>query len=202
MLSKVAALYVDGSGIYSRMPGVEVWDEARDARKYAGPYPVVAHPPCARWCMLAATVERRYGYKRGDDGGCFAAALHAVRSFGGVLEHPAWSAAWRAHDLNAPPLGGAWVNADFMGGWTTYVSQAHYGHPAQKGTWLYARGVELPLLEWSAPPPATAVCSYFNIRADDNRPRLRTREASATPKAFAHVLLAMARSVRQERASA
>src|SRR5437588_11753206 len=63
----VAALYVDPNGVYANLPGVEVWDEARDARLYAGPWPVVAHPPCARWCRLAGFVESRFGYKRGDD---------------------------------------------------------------------------------------------------------------------------------------
>src|SRR6266542_1132660 len=53
----VAALYVDPNGVYASLPDVEVWDEARDARLYAGPWPVVAHPPCARWCRLAGFVE-------------------------------------------------------------------------------------------------------------------------------------------------
>jgi hypothetical protein len=46
----VDALYVDPKGIYPRLLGPEhCWDEARDARTYAGPGPVVAHPPCQRW---------------------------------------------------------------------------------------------------------------------------------------------------------
>lgn len=45
----IAALYVQTGGCYFGLPGVDPWDEARDARKYAGPYPVVAHPPCQRW---------------------------------------------------------------------------------------------------------------------------------------------------------
>lgn len=86
----VAALFVDP------------WDEARDARLYAGPHPVVAHPPCARWSMLAAVNEARYGLKRGEDGGCFAAALAQVRRWGGVLEHPAETLAWKRFGLPRP----------------------------------------------------------------------------------------------------
>lgn len=87
----IAALFVDRAGIYASVPGVDTWDESRDARLYAGPHPVVAHPPCTRWCRLAGLVEARWGYKRGDDGGCFASALASVRKWGGVLEHPAYS---------------------------------------------------------------------------------------------------------------
>src|SRR5215472_11710687 len=95
----IAALYVERGGVYWDLPGVDAWDEERDARLYAGPWPVVAHPPCQRWCLLAGLVEHMYGYKRGDDGGTFAAALESVRRFGGVLEHPAYSAAWAEFDL-------------------------------------------------------------------------------------------------------
>ena len=67
----VAALYVDPRGCYANLPDVELWDEARDARRYRGPWRVVAHPPCARWCQLSGLAEARTGRKRGDDGGCF-----------------------------------------------------------------------------------------------------------------------------------
>ena len=48
-MGKIAALYVETDGAYYGLPDVEPWDEARDARQYAGPWPVVAHPPCQRW---------------------------------------------------------------------------------------------------------------------------------------------------------
>src|SRR5438874_11557399 len=70
----VAALYVDPKGVYANLPDVEVWDEARDARQYGGPYPVVAHPPCAAWCRWAALRERDGYGRRGDDGGMFESA--------------------------------------------------------------------------------------------------------------------------------
>lgn len=50
----VAALYVEAGGSYYGLPGVDPWDETRDARLYAGPWPVVAHPPCQRWGKLWA----------------------------------------------------------------------------------------------------------------------------------------------------
>ena len=100
----VAALYVAKGGCYFEpCLDVDPWDEARDARLYDGPHPVVAHPPCARWCRLAGLVEARWGHKRGDDGGCFASALASVRQWGGVLEHPSGSRLW--HDQGLPQPG-------------------------------------------------------------------------------------------------
>ncbi len=46
----IAALYVETGGCYFGVPWlIDPWDEQRDARLYAGPWPVVAHPPCQRW---------------------------------------------------------------------------------------------------------------------------------------------------------
>ena len=50
----IAALYVQTGGSYYGVEGVDPWDEARDARLYSGPWPVVAHPPCQRWGKLWA----------------------------------------------------------------------------------------------------------------------------------------------------
>jgi hypothetical protein len=61
-----------------------------------------------------------------------------VRAFGGVLEHPEASHAWRRFGLLPPPRNGGWVAAGDMIGWTCCVEQGHYGHRARKATWLYA----------------------------------------------------------------
>jgi len=43
-MSSIAALFVETGGSYFNLPGVDAWDQARDARKYHGPHPVVAQP--------------------------------------------------------------------------------------------------------------------------------------------------------------
>ena len=152
----IAALYVMRDGCYYGLPDVDPWDEERDARLYAGPWPVVAHPPCARWCRLAGLVQKRWGYRKGDDGGCFEAALRAVRTFGGVLEHPAYSEAFYHFDLPIPEAG-PWQRGLF-GGWSCRVDQWHYGHRAKKATWLYAFGADpLPSLVWTRTPDTEEV---------------------------------------------
>lgn len=193
----VAALFVEEHGCYSRTPGVELWTQAVDARRYAGPWPVVAHPPCARWCRLAGLVEARWGHKRGDDGGCFEAALRAVRQWGGVLEHPAYSGAWAKFSLPRPARLGGWQQG-LCGGWSCHVEQGRYGHPAKKATWLYAFGVDLPELKWGAIPDteSKALVSWCgnHIRSGERRPRVGKRAASATPPEFRDILLSMART--------
>jgi hypothetical protein len=197
---QIAALYVETDGCYFGIDGVDPWDEKRDARQYAGPHPVVAHPPCSRWCRLAGLVEARWGHKRGEDGGCFAAALATVRKWGGVLEHPAYSDAWRAFDLPTPMRGGGWQRG-FCGGWSCHVEQGRYGHRAKKATWLYAFGVELLQLRWGFNPDqkSEALVSWCGnkVALDESRPRLSPSEASATPPEFRAELIRMARSANK-----
>ena len=192
----IAALYVDERGCYSGLEGVDVWGISRDARTYPGPHPVIAHPPCARWCRLAGLVEARWGHRRGEDDGCFEAALKAVRAFGGVLEHPAYSDAWLVFDLPPPPPMG-WQKG-LCGGWSCHVEQGRYGHPAKKATWLYVYGInEPPSLKWGTRPgsASTALVSWCgnNVSARmEGRPRVGKKAAEATPQAFRDELIQMA----------
>jgi hypothetical protein len=197
----VAALYVDPHGVYAGLPDVDLWDEGRDARLYAGPWPVVAHPPCGRWSRLAGLVQHRWGHRVGDDDGCFAAALRAVQNFGGVLEHPAFSKAWDAFGLPKPLTYHGWT-AGICGGWSCYVEQGQYGLWIAKPTWLYAYGVELPELVWGGSWHARYEPGYISEsgKGQDGWSGRRTGKRAGkqlgltptTPPAFRDVLLKMA----------
>lgn len=205
----IAALYVETNGAYYGLEGVDPWDETRDARKYAGPHPVVAHPPCQRWGKLWAGQPlfiKQTGIRKtkGDDGGCFAAALEAVRTWGGVLEHPEHSHAWDHFNLNKPPRSGGWVPADFHGGWTCCVEQRGYGHYARKPTWLYACKTELPELIWGKterqldPAVVERMGLERAIRLGEVGSRGGGKDSTArihTPIPFRDMLIDMARSV-------
>jgi len=194
----VAALFVETDGGYFGLDGVDPWDKDRDARLYAGPHPVVAHPPCDRWCQMAPVNQARYGHKVGEDGGCFASALASVRTWGGVLEHPALTLAWPAYQLTRPVTGG-WTRT-FCGGWVSHVEQRHYGHRARKATWLYAVVDDPPSLRWGKGDAPEAWISADRPRAELAAlgiAQLSKREAKATPPAFRDMLLAMARSAQK-----
>ena len=207
----VAALYIDPRGPYPALLGREsCWDEARDARLYAGPHPVVAHPPCDRWGRYwsGGPNPRARRRKLGDDGGCFAAALAAVRAYGGVLEHPEASHAFAFHGLPNPPKAGGWIGA-LGGGWVCCVEQGHYGHPARKATWLYTTAPNPPELMWG-PSTGQRLDEGFHSREERiaaraagvaPRKRLSTLQNLATPVPFAELLIAMARAAAVERAA-
>jgi hypothetical protein len=200
----IAALFVETDGIYFGLPDVDPWDIERDARTYAGPWPVVAHPPCQRWGRFwHGSTRKPHQFILGDDGGCFASALAAVRRFGGVLEHPADSLAWQHSGLAEPDRCGGWVAADFEGGWTCYVEQGHYGHMARKATWLYAAHVSLPSLSWGRLPQrlhpiALERHGYEKARRIGMMAMVggkdKTRIRNATPLAFRDLLISIAKS--------
>ena len=213
-MQPIAALYVQTGGSYFNLAGVHPMDEGEDARMYAGPHPVVAHPPCQRWGKMwkgqPGNIKRGKLERLGDDGGCFKSALFDVRRFGGVLEHPEHSNAWRLFGLAKPPRAGGWVKADDYGGWTCRIEQGEYGHTLPKATWLYTVGVEpLPELRWGVHSvrddqfPAEAMAKHG--RAYCRKAGLMAFQGGGknspkriyTPPEFRDLLIAMARSVRQ-----
>ena len=194
----VVALYVDPRGPY---PGrVESWDVTRDARKYAGPKPVVAHPPCGPWGRL------RHLYT-GDEKDCALRAVEQVRAFGGVLEHPAQSMLWSVLGLPVPiaqPAGMAYSWTDDFG-FSIAVDQVEWGHVARKRTWLYIVGVdwlEVARLYDARPYPGRAPTHWASgSRGKSSRtgspvpPGIKVCSASQrrkTPPAFADFLIEIA----------
>lgn len=190
----VAALYVDVErGPYPRLEGVVCYgartkegfsglEGEADAKTYAGPHPVIAHPPCGPWGRF------RWRYRGGEgDALCGVLAVHAVQRFGGVLEHPANSFLWPTLGLPAPG------EVDSQGGVTLVVNQTDFGHRALKPTWLYCVGVR-----HTPPWPKPGTPSAVVVRRVDNRdelPELPKRERHLTPEPFARWLVDAARSV-------
>lgn len=192
----IAALYVETGGCYFGLPGVDPWDIGRDARLYDGPHPVVAHPPCDRWHMLSAVNHKRWGFAINEDDGCFASALETVRKWGGVLEHPAQTRAFRFHGIPHPTSRG-WQRS-FDGDWVCEVDQAAYGHRARKATWLLYHGeTPPPELVWR-PMRGTHQIGNF----DKKLPVMSKAEALATPRAFRDMLIGLARSAVPQREAA
>jgi hypothetical protein len=177
----VAALFVRANSHYKRMPGVDAWDEARDARRWPGGCPVVAHPPCRLWGRLAQFARAR------DERAERQLALDAVehcRRWGGVLEHPATSRLWPVAGLPGPGV------VDEFGGWTLPVLQSWWGHRAPKATRLYivgCRARDIPEVPAGSDDPGGRV---------ENMCRA---EREMTPPAFAAWLVEVARRCKPQR---
>lgn len=208
---KVGALFVDENGPYVNDERFSIWGESKDARNYDEKFPVIAHPPCERWGRYwfggPSAKERKI---LGNDGGCFHQALVFVKAFGGVLEHPAHSYAWDYFSINKPN-GIGWFKCERHGGWVTEVCQGHYGHKAEKRTWLLVCGVDfedLPKLKWGRCPGMARLDEGFHSkeerqRARENglkpRRRLTRLENIHTPPEFIEVLYSIATKVKSEK---
>lgn len=199
----IAALYVLPDGPYANQSEIDLWDETRDARKYSGPYPVVAHPPCQRWGRYwsgGPSVTPWMKKKLGDDGGCFEAALSAVRKWGGVLEHPEASHAFKRFGLPLPAWQGGWTSSDEYGGRSCCVAQGHYGHSARKMTWLNCVSFFFPELTWGPSQSHTRMDMGFHSTEERRKyirsgvvGRLSHRQRLLTPKPFQNLLVGIAR---------
>lgn len=130
----IAVLFARTDSRYKDFPGLfDVYDINRDARGYAADYPVIAHPPCRAWGMLAHMANPRPDEK---DLAWF--ALDKVRKNGGVLEHPKGSRLWKEAGL--PEMGEGY---DSYGGFTLLIDQFDFGHVAHKMTKLYMCGIKI-----------------------------------------------------------
>lgn len=192
MIDTVAALFVDPRGPYPRLVS-EWYDADRDARRYGGGKPVIAHPPCGPWGRLRHLSKH-------DDPMLAVYAIGVVRACGGVLEHPAHSKLWEQYHLPKP---GAFPDA--WGGVTVHVDQCDFGHVARKATWLYIVGLGT-LPTWPAKGTPTHWISGGHGRVGkkskptpvpDGIKICSAQQRRRTPEAFAQWLIAIASSVRR-----
>lgn len=173
----VAALYVRADGPY---PGlcVDWYDAERDARTYAGPWPVVVHPPCGPWGRFKWSCKHQ-------DPSLGPIAVEQVQTFGGVLEHPAHSTLFKHCNLPAPGN-----LPDKHGGITIELEQSRFGHRAPKLTWLYCVGVS-----FDDAPPLPPVVHNATGRIE----RMARPERERTPVQFAAWLCQLSQTQRKRR---
>lgn len=183
MQSVVSVLFARGDSVYKTLQNCDVWDSERDARKWQGGTPIVAHPPCRAWGRL-----RHFAKPRADEKDLALFAVEQIRKYGGVLEHPEASTLWAAAKLPKPG------DRDQWGGWTLPVKQFWWGHEADKKTWLYICGVEpkdaplIPLKLGYAPKVVAT-----SKRGVGRRPEISKFDRERTPPCFAEWLCDLAR---------
>ena len=188
-MKQVAVLFARADSIYKSMPECDVFDIERDARTWAGGMPLVAHPPCRSWGRL-----RQFAKPRKDEKMLAVLAVLAVRREGGVVEHPAESSLWVEQMLPRPGRA-----PDSFGGWTMEFDQYHFGHRAEKRTWLYIVGChpdDLPAMPHREGSPTHCV------RPTKSYPRLPSitkAEREHTPASLAAWLVELAKRCIDEK---
>lgn len=182
-LPLVHVLCTGRSTVYTRFP-VDIYPRTRDAWTCRPCRPVIAHPPCRFW-------QRRNNRAKAPGGTIIKELFlgmwctHLVRTYGGILEQPAFSRLWHCANLpppsyTTPPTKNA---AYGILEWSFAVDQAQFGHIARKDTWLFIAGLHPKNVYWHGWTLHTA------------RPTLATLTAgqrSYTPLPFAAFLIANA----------
>lgn len=180
----IAVLFARPDSIYKTLPDCDVWDIERDARRWPGGCPVIAHPPCRAWGRL-----RKFAKPREGEAELALWALEQVRKWGGILEHPASSILWLRADLPEPG------QKDEFGGWMLWISQWWFGHRADKPTLLYIKGCEpedLPPIPFKIGEPTHVIQSR---KRENYRPHVTKAEREHTPLALAEWLREVAQRI-------
>jgi hypothetical protein len=180
----ISVLFVAKNSVYKTIPGLDCWDEERNALNWPGGNPGVFHPPCRLFCAFrhmstAPIEEKRLAFW----------SVKQVRQWGGILEQPARSTLWVEAHLPLPGRSDEY-------GLAIAIDQFWWGHRASKPTWLYICGMEFA-------PDIPLVLGYPLALQSNSRKanrygrKLLSRPArSATPSAFAHWLVETAERCR------
>lgn len=188
---RVTVLFAARDSIYKSLPELDVWDEDRNALKWPGGSPVVAHPPCRLWGRM-----RQFSKAPKEEMELARFAVRAVREHGGVLEHPAHSTLWK--DMQLPPpragIGG-------RQGITVEAPQWWWGHRAPKLSWFYIVGVApndlppIPSFHLLLGGPTHLIRTSKSDRHKPHPPTLTKPMRDATPRQMAEWLVAVASRV-------
>jgi hypothetical protein len=183
----VAVLFARADSIYKTMPDCDVYDIERDARKWPGGCPVVAHPPCRAWGELS-----HFAKPRPDEKDLARWGVARVREWGGVLEHPRKSKLWADQRMATDS------DPDEHGGWTLTISQHWWGHRAEKLTRLYIVGCNpqdipnVPIVLGEATHKVTNGGSHARKGQPGYRPACSKAEREHTPPELARWLVELA----------
>ncbi len=173
-MKKIVALFVRSDSIYKTMPGIECYDINRNALTWRGGCPIIAHPPCRTWGMLAHMANHIPGEHE-----LALWALKQAEKYGGVVEHPRNSRLWKHIKNDA--------------GYIIEINQFDFGHVASKPTRLYICGCPKNLLP---PMPlhnmGTPRKTITGIVGQPGR-RCTQYERETTPLKFAKWLVKVAR---------
>ena len=113
----ITVLCAKKNSVYKTIPGIDVWDEERDAYFFTGSNPVITHAPCAQWSRMKA-----FANGNPDEKELAYFCLKNVIRNGGIFEHPAGSSFFKEAGLTSNIYS---------------IDQAWWGYAAHKPTYLF-----------------------------------------------------------------
>jgi hypothetical protein len=113
----ISILCAKKNSLYKTIPGIDVWDEDRDAYFFTGSNPVITHAPCAQWSRM-----RNFAKDDPDQKELAYFCLTKIIRNGGIFEHPAGSSFFKQAGLTKNIYS---------------VDQSWWGFPAVKRTYLF-----------------------------------------------------------------
>jgi hypothetical protein len=176
-MNAVSILFAARNSVYKTIPGLDVWDEDRDALNWHGGNPGIFHPPC----RLFSKWLRQFSKAPSSEKLLAHWAVDQVRTWGGVLEHPACSLLWDEARLPSP-------GTRDKHGLSIAVNQLWWGHKLYKTTWLYICGAAtIPEIPFTLKEPTHAYRTE-----SPHRIRISSAARQATPIEFAKWLVSVA----------
>lgn len=162
----ISVLCAQKNSVYKAIPGIDVWDEARDAYFFTGSNPVITHAPCPQWSRMKA-----FANDKPDEKELAFFCLNKVIRNGGIFEHPAGSTFFKE----------AGITKNLYS-----VDQVWWGFPARKRTYLFFHGCKpLPVPLFNSIPTHVVTIS----RGGFKWPEMKKSERSTTTLSFANWMI-------------
>lgn len=166
-MKMITVLCAKKNSLYKQIPGIDVWDQDRDAYFFTGSNPVITHAPCAQWSRMKA-----FANDNPDEKELAFFCLQKVIRNGGIFEHPAGSSFFKE----------AGVSKNIYS-----VDQSWWGFPARKKTYLFfhkCKPMPMPILK----PAPTHVVGYHR-NSERDLPEMSKSQRSTTVIPFANWMI-------------
>lgn len=184
----VNILFASKDSFYFQIPGLNVFDEKRNAESVERKGVFICHPPCAQWSRLRYFSNFNSRLKAYGPW-----SILLVRKFGGIIEHPASSLLFKKY----LPLPGQ--PPDKYGGFSLKITMHQFGASYHKPTWIYIVGINKKDLP--AEPLNFSVISH-SISNPGKRSALKEiskKERSLSPFPFIFWLVQVAMHIEQNK---
>jgi hypothetical protein len=167
----ISVLCAKKDSLYKQIPGLDVWDEERNAYLFTGSNPVITHAPCAQWSRMKAFAHQNEFHK---DLAYF--CLNKILRNGGIFEHPAGSSFFKEAGITKGLYS---------------VDQSWWGFPARKRTILFFNGCKpmpFPVMR-HVPTHVVAISSKLGDHQRSFRRELPKSQRSTTVLPFAYWMI-------------